>query len=352
MTRFSLVSKTAAASDCDYASVLRASRARTGAWIHAETGARWLDLVNADGAILLGWNDAEVEAAAADPAASGLPARVAARLAAMIPHAEAVAFETTLSHAVAGALMAARNLTGRDGAFFCDEAVSVAGSLEDLTALIDERGGELAAIVIRPLDAAPSFLKAVRRLADRAGAMLIFEEGRSALRVHRGGAQGLSGVRADAVVMGPSLANGRALCAVTGSVELLSVFERQGEHPELAAFAAADVVLSRVARDDVAQSLQVNGAEVVAELQMRLISTGASQMIGIHGDPSWSVMAGDTAFEMALSQALAAEGVMFHGAHIISASWGGRETGVLLNAYDRVLAPLVDQFHWPRRRAG
>lgn len=352
MTRFRLVSKTPAATAPDYASVLRESQTRSGAWIQAGDGRRWLDLVNADGAILLGWNDPEVEAAAADPAASGLPARVAARLAAMTPNAEAVAFETNLSHAVAGTLMAARNLTGRDGAFFCDEAVSVAGSLEDLGALVDERGGELAAIVIRPLDAAPSFLKAVRRLADRAGAMLIFEEGRSALRVHRGGAQGLSGVRADAVVFGPSLANGRRLSAVTGSVDLLSVFERQGEHPDLAAFAAADVVLSRVARDDVAQGLQINGAEIVAELQMRLISTGASQMIGLHGDPSWSVVAGDTAFEVALAQALGQEGVLFQGAHILSSACGGRETGALLKAYDRVLAPLVDQFRWPRRRAG
>jgi len=352
MTRFSLVSTKGASETPDYASVLRAAQTRAGAWLQGPDGGRRLDLINADGAILLGWNDPEVEIAASDPAVSGLPARVAARLAAMTPNAEAVAFERSLSHAVAGALVAARTITGRDGAYFCDEAVSVAGSLDDLAALVDQRGGELAAIVIRPLDAAPSFLKAVRRLADRAGAVLIFEEGRSALRVHRGGAQGLSGVRADAVVFGPSLANGRELCAVTGSVELLSVFERQGEHPDLSAFAAADVVLSRVARDDVAQGLQVNGAEIVAELQMRLISTGAGQMVGIHGDPSWSVVAGDTAFETALSEALAREGVMFQGAHILSAAFGGRETGALLRAYDAVLAPLVDQFHWPRRRVG
>ena len=352
MTRFSLVSTKTGVDVLDYAAVLRTARSRAGSWLQGADGIQRLDLVSADGAILLGWNDAEVEAAAADPAACGLPARVAARLAAMTPNAEAVAFETTLGHAVAGALVAARTVTGRDGAYFCDEAVSVAGSLDDLIRLVDERGGELAAIVIRPLDAAPSFLKAVRRLADRAGAMLIFEEGRSALRVHRGGAQGLSGVRADAVVFGPSLANGRELCAVTGSVELLSVFERQGPHPDLAAFAAADVVLSRVARDDVAQGLQVNGAEIVAELQMRLIATGANQMVTLHGDPSWSVVAGDTAFEAALCQALAAEGVMFQGAHILSSAIGSREVGALLKAYDRVLSRLVDQFHWPRRRAG
>ncbi len=352
MARFSLVSTKEAQTAPDYGSAIQTARFRTGAWIDGADDVRRLDLMNADGAILLGWNDPEVEIAAADPAASGLPARVAARLAAMTPNAEAVAFETSLSSAVAGVLLAARTVTGRDGAFFCDEAVSAAGSIEDLTALVEGRGEEIAAIVIRPLDAAPSFLKAVRRLADRAGAMLIFEEGRSALRVHRGGAQGLSGVRADAVVFGPSLANGRELCAVTGSVELLSVFERQGSHPDLAAFAAADVVLSRVARDDIAQGFQVYGAEIVAELQMRLISTGASHFVGIHGDPSWSVVAGDTAFESALCEAMAREGVFFQGAHVLSAAFGGREMARLLKAYDRVLPTLVDHFHWPRRRAG
>lgn len=352
MTRFSVISKSEAPEALDYATAVQTARHRSGAWLQGADEVRRLDLVNADGAILLGWNDPEVEIAAADPAPSGLPARVAARLAAMTPNAEAVAFETSLSSAVAGALLAARTVTGRDGAFFCDEAVSAAGSLEDLSALVETRGGEIAAIVIRPLDAAPSFLKAVRRLADRAGAMLIFEEGRSALRVHRGGAQGLSGVRADAVVFGPSLANGRELCAVTGSVELLSVFERQGDQPDLAAFAAADVVLSRVARDDIAQALQVHGAEIVAELQMRFISTGASQCVGLHGDPSWSVVAGDTAFETALCEALGREGVLFQGAHILSAAFGGREMSRLLKAYDRVLPTLVETFHWPRRRAG
>lgn len=351
MTRFSVVSTREALRAPDYASAIQSARFRSGAWIEGADEVRRLDLVNADGAILLGWNDPEVEIAAADPSPSGLPARVAARLAAMTPHAEAVAFETSLSSAVAGALLAARTVTGRDGAFFCDEAVSTAGSIDDLTRLVETRGGEIAAIVIRPLDAAPTFLKAVRRLADRAGAMLIFEEGRSALRVHRGGAQGLSGVRADAVVFGPSLANGRDLCAVTGSIELMSVFERQGAHPELSAFAAADVVLSRVARDDISQGLQVNGAEIVAELEMRLISSGAGQLVAIHGDPSWSVIAGDTAFETALCQALGREGVLFQGAHILSAAFGGRETARLLKAYDRVLPELVDTFHWPRRRA-
>lgn len=352
MSRMDLVKTERFAEAPDYASVLTSARIKAGAWMEDADGVRRLDLINADGAVFLGWNDPEVEIAAADPAVSGLQGRVASRLAALTPNAEAVAFEAGLTAAMAGVLLAARALTGRDGAYFCEEAVSVAGDLEAVSAMVDGHGSEMAAIVIRPLDASPTFLKAVRRLADRCGALLIFEESRTALRVHRGGAQALSGVRADAVIYGASLANGRPLAAVAGRVELLSSYERQGPQPSLESLAAADVVLSRVARDDVAQALQVNGAEIVAELELKFIRSGASHFVGIHGDPSWSVVAGDTAFETALSEALAGEGVLALGSHVLSAAFGPRETAMLLAAYDRALPRVMEQFRWIHRQAG
>lgn len=352
MPRLGLVKTETVGEAPDYASALTASRVRSGAWLEDAQGARRLDLVNAEGAVLLGWNDPEVEIAAADPAPSGLQGRVASRLAALTPNAEALAFEVSLTASMAGVLLAARALTGRDGAYFCEEAVSAAGEVETIASAVDSRGGEMAAIIVRPLDASPTFLRAVRRLADRIGAVLVFEESRTALRVHRGGAQGLSGVCADAVIYGASLANGRALSAVVGRVELLSAYERQGPTPAPEAFAAADVVLSRVARDDVAQALQINGAEIVAELELKFIRSGACQFVGIHGDPSWSVVAGDEAFETALTQGLAREGVFTLGSHVLSAAFGARETAQLLAAYDRALPRVLDQFRWTGRRAG
>ena len=214
------------------------------------------------------------------------------------------------------------------------------------------RAGEMAALVIRPLDAPPAFLKAARRLSDRHGVMLILEESRSALRVHRAGAQGLSGVTADAVIFGPSLANGRELAAVTGTIELMSAVRRQGPAPDAEAFAAALAVLARMEREDVAQTLQVIGAEITAEVEQRFARTGADAFASVCGDPSWSVVAGDPAFEAALSEALTREGVLSFGAHTPSAACGAEEIAFLLSAYDRALPRAIERARWTGLRAG
>ncbi|WP_296818462.1 aminotransferase class III-fold pyridoxal phosphate-dependent enzyme [Brevundimonas sp.] len=339
------------AAPADYASALKLSPVRDGAWTIGRDGRRRLDLCNAAGRVVIGWNDPHIEAAAAE-AAAGLHGRLAGRLSEMTPGADAVAFEATVASAMAAVLLAAKTTTGRDGAYFCDEAVSASGDLEGLAETLDRRGGEMAALVIRPLDASPAFLKAVRRLSDRHGVVLVFEESRSALRVHRGGAQGLSGVTADAVVFGPSLANGRELAAVTGRIELMSAISRQGPAPDPAAVGAALAVLDRAEREDLAHRLQIIGAEIAAELEQRLVRTGADAFAGVYGDPSWSVVAGDPAFEAALSDALAQEGVLSFGAHTPSAACGPSEVAYLLAAYDRALPRAVERARWSGLRAG
>lgn len=351
MTRIGMVSANDAAPPVDYAAALGTATRRSGAWVTGEDRRSRLDLCNAEGSILLGWNDPAVEAAAAE-VEDDAKVRVAGLLAELTPGAEAVAFESSLTSAMSAVLLAAKAVTGRDGAYFCDEAVSASGAFDTLARAADRRGGEMAAIIIRPLDAPAHFLKNARRLADRIGAVLVFEESRSALRVHRGGAQALNGVIADAAVFGSSLANGRGLAAVTGRMELLGAVSRQGAEPEPAAFRAAEVVLERVADFDLAPALQVLGAEISAEVAQRLAATGAGDFIGVHGDPCWSVMAGDPLFEAALSDALAQEGVLSFGAHVLSAAVGEREVTALLAAYDRVLPRLVAHTRWAGRRAG
>ena len=104
-----------------YAAVLRGAQTRDGAEVRDADGHALLDVVNDQGAVLLGWNDREVEAAVRagrDPAR--LETEAAERLAALIPSAEAVGFRPSFEAALADALMAAKTLTGRDGAFFCD----------------------------------------------------------------------------------------------------------------------------------------------------------------------------------------------------------------------------------------
>lgn len=334
-----------------HATALARAARRDGAWLEDHAGRRWLDLVNADGAVLLGWNDPGVETAAADPRPADA-AEAAARLCALLPDTEAVSLLPSVPAALAAVLLAAKTLTGRDGAFFCDEACSAADDRASLARAFARHGGRMAAVVIRPLDAPPAYLAEARRLADAAGALLVFEESRTAFRVHAAGAQGLSGVRADAVVCGPSLANGRPLAAVAGAMELMRALRWDGPPPPAASVAAACAVLRRLEREDAAAALRVRGAEIAAEVEARLAARGLQGWLRLYGDPCWSVLGGDLAVARELDQALLDRGVLTGGAHVPSLAFGEAETAALLDAYDAALPAVAARAARLERLAG
>jgi glutamate-1-semialdehyde 2,1-aminomutase len=85
-----------------------------------------------------------------------------------------------------------------------------------------------AAIVAEPIPAnmgvvppAPGFLERLRALCDEAGSLLVLDEVITGFRVARGGAQELSGVRADLTVLGKVLGGGVPAAAFAGPHELL-----------------------------------------------------------------------------------------------------------------------------------
>jgi glutamate-1-semialdehyde 2,1-aminomutase len=91
--------------------------------------------------------------------------------------------------------------------------------------------GELAAIIIEPVQGAggvraadPSFLGHLRSLADRTGALLLFDEIIS-FRVGPGGAQGRVGVRPDLTTLGKIIGGGYPLAAFGGRADVMAVFD-------------------------------------------------------------------------------------------------------------------------------
>ncbi len=334
-----------------YAAALKAARSAVGALVKDRSGVERLDICNAEGAVLLGWADARVESAVAG-ADDGrrLQAEAAERIGIFLPCAEAVAFRSSLNAAMADALTAAKALTGRDGAFFCDDDTVATGDVDALSAALDRHAGQVAAVVIRPMEAEKAFLLAARRLTSREGALLLFDESRTAFRMHTGGAQAMHGVVPDLALLGPSLANGRPIAAVTGRVDAMQCLGSSGAGVPVGALAAACATLERIARDDVADSLTLRGAEIEAEIDARLRATGADAWFGLFGDPSWSLIAArpfedlDTdTLEAALAEGLYANGVLSFGAHVPSMATGEAAVARLLSAYDAVLPGLVER---------
>lgn len=102
--------------------------------------------------------------------------------------------------------------------------------LDILEALLAQRGHEVAAIITEPvlcnsgcLLPQPGYLEALRRLADRYGALLIFDEIITGFRMGLAGAQGFYGVTPDLATFGKALAGGPPLSAVAGRTEIMEL---------------------------------------------------------------------------------------------------------------------------------
>lgn len=234
-------------------------------------GKEYLDFCCAWGPVLLGHCHpvlvAAGQAALADGAVFGAPtpweADFAEGLQRLIPSLEKVRFVNSGAEAVASALRVARGATGRarilkfEGCYHghveCldasgEEAERAGGPLalgaspgaarETLVAtfndlasverIFERHAGELAAVILEPVTgsmgvivAAPEFLTGLQALCRRHQVVLIFDEVLSGLRVARGGAQELLGVRPDLTCLGKALGGGMPIGAFGGRADLM-----------------------------------------------------------------------------------------------------------------------------------
>lgn len=96
--------------------------------------------------------------------------------------------------------------------------------IEGLRAVAREHAGRLAAIVCEPQrgeQPKPGFLEAARQLADETGAVLVFDEVSSALRLTVGGVHLLYGVEPDLAVFAKGIGNGFPIGAVIGTADVM-----------------------------------------------------------------------------------------------------------------------------------
>ena len=231
---------------------LRMSRS-AGCRVWDEQGREYLDFIMALGAVGLGYGHPRVNHAVQDavergaigPVAPVEEERLAAELATFLPRLEQVRFLKSGAEAVAAAVRIARVATGRDQVLGCgyhgwlDWCSNSLGVPDAVRALYQElpfndsdraitqiraAGDRLACVVLEPVvDAAPDqeWLRVVRSETSRAGALLVYDEIKTAFRVAPGGAAERWGGNPDLLVLGKALANGYPLAAVGGSAQLM-----------------------------------------------------------------------------------------------------------------------------------
>ncbi|MGZ8369507.1 MAG: aminotransferase class III-fold pyridoxal phosphate-dependent enzyme [Caulobacteraceae bacterium] len=314
------------------------------------SGRAAIDFDNRGGQVLLGHRDPDVEAAACARGLNhtALYTCVAARLSEIIPCAEAVSFFRSGEAALGAATAAARAATGRGRVLSpCanSDAAALAGSAD---------AGDLAAIVVAPVGLAgprPGYLAQVRDIAHRCGAVLIFDERLTALRIHPGGAQALYGVAPDIAVIGESLANGRPLAALAGHSDLIA--RAPSAKVTAASLAAALAVLDKIEDEPVIPHLSIQGAELQTELACRIHAHGADALVSVAGDPAMSTLVfaepsvvGGATPGLNLRDLWLREtrcrGVWSAGDYYMSYAHGDREIARLLDAAEGALNMMVE----------
>jgi len=147
----------------------------------------------------------------------------------------------------------------------------------------------LAVVVIEPvvvLEPTREWLEALRAETTRVGAVLVFDEIKTAFRVAIGGAAERYGVRPDLAVLGKAIANGFPLAVVGGRADLMAGVARTWISSTLAtesvALAAAQATLEVFAHEDVCGHLHRMGTRLLHGLH-RLHRRHADLVTGVGG---------------------------------------------------------------------
>jgi glutamate-1-semialdehyde 2,1-aminomutase len=291
-----------------------------GCRVWDEAGREYVDYVMALGAVALGYGHPAVNRAAEQAIAAGvvgpLPPLVEEELAEAlcryVPWIEAVRFLKTGAEAVAAAVRLARVATGRDRVLGCgyhgwldwcqgggSEGVPAAtralyaelpfNDSERARGQIREAGDRLAAVVVEPVvvdEPRREWLEVLREETTRVGAVLVFDEIKTAFRLAVGGAAERYGVRPDLVVLGKALANGFPLAAVGGRRDLMAGVSRTWISSTLAtesvALAAGKATLDVVVAERVPDHLHRVGTRLLHGLH-RLQHEHPDAVTGVGG---------------------------------------------------------------------
>jgi glutamate-1-semialdehyde 2,1-aminomutase len=235
-------------------------------------GNKYIDMsISGIGANVLGYADADVDAAVIDAVRNGSSCslncpeeiELADLLCEIHPWAEMARFARTGGESMAIAVRIARAYTGKDKIAFCgyhgwhdwylsanlgtENALGehllsglnpngvpkgLTGTaipfrynhLEELQAIVEENRKDIAAVIMEPIrnvHPQPGFLEGVRALADEIRAVFIIDEISAAFRMNSGGAHLLLGIKPDMAVFSKALGNGYPIAAIIGKADIM-----------------------------------------------------------------------------------------------------------------------------------
>ena len=198
---------------------------------------------------------------------------------------------------------------------------------------------------------APGFLEGLRALADKYGALLVFDEMWTGFRVALGGAQEKWGVRADLACFSKAIANGMPISAITGRKDVMQLLEKDvfffttfgGEALSLA---AAQATMNVLEKENVSAALAATGTKLRTGYLEIANQAGLEASTKCFGYDARTIVtfaderSSPLAMKTFVQQEMIARGVLWGGFHNVSYSHGPKEVEQVLGAYREVL-PLL-----------
>jgi glutamate-1-semialdehyde 2,1-aminomutase len=312
-----------------------------GQWLTDIDGHRYLDYIGSWGPMILGHRHprvvAAIERALSRGTSYGAPTEGESHLAeliiAAVPSIEKVRMVSSGTEATMSAVRLARGYTGRSGIVkfagnyhgHVDALLVAAGSsaatlgvpdspgvtagatqdtmlldynaTEALEDLFTARGDEIAAVLLEPVVGnmglvVPShdFLAAARRLTEKYGALLVFDEVMTGFRLAYGGAQEILGVTPDLTTLGKIVGGGLPLGAYGGRREIMDnvlpagkVFQAGTLAGNPLAVAAGTATLEELSDHSPYPLLERHGARLEAGFRAAAAAAGATVWIARRG---------------------------------------------------------------------
>ena len=275
-------------------------------------GNEFIDFLCGYGPIILGYREEEVDEAVYEQIKNKgfcftltqkFQNELAKKLTQIIPCSEMSIFLKTGSDATTAAIRIARAHTKKLKVMRCgyhgwhDWCIEMKGGipkkfyedvyefqynrLDQLEELMAEHGSDTAAIIMTPFGhpnhqkmelPEPGFLEGARKIADKYGAVLVYDEIRTCFRLAMGGAQELYGVTPDLTVLGKAMGNGYPISVVTGKKAVMmaaesKLFISSTFFPNSEAFVAALKTIEIMERENVLENIWEKGKWFMEKIQ-------------------------------------------------------------------------------------
>ncbi|MEM7618354.1 MAG: aminotransferase class III-fold pyridoxal phosphate-dependent enzyme [Pseudomonadota bacterium] len=347
----------------------------------------YIDFVNSLAAITLGYCDPDVDAAVKKQMQNGtifslshpIEMTVAEKMQTLIPGAERVRFGKNGSDATAGAIRLARAFTGKDHILACGyhgwqdwyigsttKNKGVPKSTQNLThsfpfndlhaleKLLNDKKGSVAAVIMEPMNITEpeeGYLQAVKELAHKHGAILIFDETVTGFRYDIGGAGKHFGVTADLSTFGKGMANGYPISAIVGRADIMKLMEEiffsftfGGETLSLA---AALATMEKLEREPVIETLATQGDKIMTQTQALIDQYDLGETISLAGKSCWSFLMikdfeeyDSMTIKTLFMQEMFENGILSLGSHNLSYAHSDEDIAKLMTAYNDFMKKL------------